>query len=81
MCKIHLDSSHAPYMQTKNEITWLLLLLLGPSTDGVRTLLELFRLFFLFFFFSKVNRIFEGLNIIQNSRNFAHASELVKIYI
>ena len=36
---------------------------------------------YLLFFFSKMNRIFEGLNMLQNSRNFAHASELGKIYI
>ncbi len=28
-----------------------------------------------------MNRIFEGLNMLELSRNFAHASELVKIYI
>ncbi len=37
--------------------------------------------FFLFFFFSKLNRILEGLNMLEKSGNFAHASELVKIYV
>ncbi len=39
--------------------------------------LYLFLLFF-FFFFSKLNRILEGLNMLEKSGNFAHASELVK---
>ena len=38
-------------------------------------------LFFFFFFFSKMNRIFEGLNMLEKSWNFAHASDLVKIYV
>ncbi len=33
------------------------------------------------FTISQMNRIFEGLNMLEKSRNFAHASELVKIYI
>ncbi len=37
--------------------------------------------FFFFFFFSKLNRILEGLNMLEKSGNFAHASELVKIYV
>ncbi len=44
-----------------------------------RTLLNLLRLlfllFFFFFFFSKLNRILEGLNMLEKSGNFAHASE------
>ncbi len=32
-------------------------------------------------FFSKLNRILEGLNMLEKSGNFAHASELVKIYV
>ncbi len=36
---------------------------------------------FFFFFFSKLNRILEGLNMLEKSGNFAHASELVKIYV
>ncbi len=35
----------------------------------------------LLFFFSKLNRILEGLNMLEKSGNFAHASELVKIYV
>ncbi len=35
----------------------------------------------LFFFLSKLNRILEGLNMLEKSGNFAHASELVKIYV
>ncbi len=31
--------------------------------------------------FSKLNRIFEGLNMLEKSRNFAHALEVAKIYI
>ncbi len=47
-----------------------------------RTLLNLLRLLLLLlFFFSKLNRILEGLNMLEKSRNFAHASELVKIYV
>ncbi len=49
-----------------------------------RTLLNLLRLLLLlllFFFFSKLNRILEGLNMLEKSGNFAHASELVKIYV
>ncbi len=42
--------------------------------------LYLFLLFF-FFFFSKLNRILEGLNMLEKSGNFAHVSELVKIYV
>ncbi len=34
-----------------------------------------------FFFFSKLNRILEGLNMLEKSGNFAHASELVKTYV
>ncbi len=30
---------------------------------------------------SKLNRILEGLNMLEKSGNFAHASELVKIYV
>ncbi len=29
--------------------------------------------FFFFFFFSKLNRILEGLNMLEKSGNFAHA--------
>ncbi len=32
-------------------------------------------------FFSKLNRILEALNMLEKSGNFAHASELVKIYV
>ncbi len=48
-----------------------------------RTLLNLLRLLLLLllFFFSKLNRILEGLNMLEKSGNFAHASELVKIYV
>ncbi len=50
-----------------------------------RTLLNLLRLLLLllllFFFFSKLNRILEDLNMLEKSGNFAHASELVKIYV
>ncbi len=28
-----------------------------------------------------MNRIFEGLNMLEKSRNFAHAPEVAKIYI
>ncbi len=45
---------------------------------SARTLLVLLRFFF---FFSKINHIFEGLNMLENSQNFAHASELAKMYI
>ncbi len=38
-------------------------------------------LLLLLFFFSKLNRILEGLNMLEKSGNFAHASELVKIYV
>ncbi len=56
----------------------LLRLLLGPSTDGVRTLLNLLCLLLFYFIillllFSKLNRIFEGLNMLEKSRNFAHS--------
>ncbi len=37
--------------------------------------------FFFFFFFSKLNRILEGLNMLEKSGSFAHASELVKMYV
>ncbi len=45
-----------------------------------RTLLNLLRLLLLLLLllFSKLNRILEGLNMLENSGNFAHASELVK---
>ncbi len=48
-----------------------------------RTLLNLLRLLLLLllFFFSKLNHILEGLNMLEKSGNFAHASELVKIYV
>ncbi len=46
-----------------------------------RTLLNLLRLLLLLFFFSKLNRILEGLSMLEKSGNFAHTSELVKIYI
>ncbi len=35
----------------------------------------------LLLFFSGMNRIFEGLNMLEKSRNFAHAPEVAKIYI
>ncbi len=35
----------------------------------------------LFLLFSKLNHIFEGLNMLEKSGNFAHASELVEIYV
>ncbi len=38
-------------------------------------------LLLLLFFFSKLNRILEGLNMLEKSGNFAHASKLVKIYV
>ncbi len=51
-------------------------------TDGARTLLELLSFFFFFFFFfSKMNHIFEGLNVLENSWTFAHMPEVAKIYI
>ncbi len=31
--------------------------------------------------FSKLNRIFEGLNMLEKSGNFAHAPEVAKIYV
>ncbi len=37
--------------------------------------------FLLLLLFSKLNRIFEGLNMLEKSRNFAHAPEVAKIYI
>ncbi len=50
-----------------------------------RTQLNLLRLLLLLLLllllFSKLNRILEGLNMLESSRNFAHASELVKMYI
>ncbi len=48
-----------------------------------RTLLNLLRLLLLLLLllFSKLNRILEGLNMLEKSGNFAHASELVKIYV
>ncbi len=47
-----------------------------------RTLLNLLRLLLLLLlFFSKLNRILEDLNMLEKSGNFAHASELVKIYV
>ncbi len=36
---------------------------------------------YLLLFFSKLNHILEGLNMLEKSGNFAHASELVKIYV
>ncbi len=33
------------------------------------------------FLFSKLNRIFEGLNTLEKSGNFAHAPEVAKIYV
>ncbi len=39
------------------------------------------QLYLLFLFFSKLNRILEDLNMLKKSGNFAHASELVKIYV
>ncbi len=50
---------------------------LGPPS----LLAAIFFFFFFFFFFSKLNRILEGLNMLEKSGNFAHASELVKIYV
>ncbi len=38
-------------------------------------------LLLLLLLFSKLNRIFEGLNMLEKSRNFAHAPEVAKIYI
>ncbi len=52
----------------------------APMVQG--TLLNLLRLLLLLLlFFSKLNRILEGLNMLEKSGNFAHASELVKIYV
>ncbi len=48
---------------------------------GPPSLLAAILFFFFFFFFSKLNRILEGLNMLEKSGNFAHASELVKIYV
>ncbi len=63
----------------------LLAALIRTSTDGAEDPIEsaplLFLLLFFFFFFSKLNRILEGLNMLEKSGNFAHASELVKIYV
>ncbi len=36
---------------------------------------------FSFFFFSKTNHIFEGLDMLENSWNFAHMPEVAKMYI
>ncbi len=49
----------------------------------MRTLLNLLclLLLLLLLLFSKLNRIFEGLNMLEKSRNFAHAPEVAKIYI
>ncbi len=46
-----------------------------------RTLLNLLRLLLLLLLLSKLNRILEDLNMLEKSGNFAHASELVKIYV
>ncbi len=49
-----------------------------------RTLLNLLRLLLLLLLlllFSKLNRILEDLNMLEKSGNFAHESELVKIYV
>ncbi len=44
-------------------------------------LIILLLLLLLLLLFSKLNRIFEGLNMLEKSRNFAHAPEVAKIYI
>ncbi len=50
----------------------------GRSTSGASTLLELLSFFF---FSSKINHIFEGLNMLENSWNFTHMPKVVKMYI
>ncbi len=55
----------------------------APMVRGpywICSVLLLLLLLFLFFF-SKPNRIFEGLNMLEKSRNFVHTSELAKIDI
>ncbi len=39
------------------------------------------QLYYYYSSLSKLNRILEGLNMLEKSGNFAHASELVKIYV
>ncbi len=40
-----------------------------------------FNYYYYYYYYSKLNRIFEGLNMLEKSRNFAHAPEVAKIYI
>ncbi len=54
----------------------------APMVWGPLNLLcLLLLLLLLLLFFSGMNRIFEGLNMLEKSWNFAHASDLAKIYI
>ncbi len=50
-------------------------------SPGARSLSSLLAALILLLLFSKLNRNFEGLNMLEKTWNFAHASELAKIYI
>ncbi len=52
-----------------------------PGARSLPSLLAALILLLLLLLLSKLNRILEGLNMLEKSGNFAHASELVKIYV
>ncbi len=66
-----------------NLLRLLLLLLLGTEhrwcEDPIVSVLFIIIIIIIILF--KLNRIFEGLNMLEKSGNFAHASELVEMYV
>ncbi len=50
-------------------------------SPGARSRSSLLAALIIIIIFFKLNRIFEGLNMLEKSRNFAHAPEVAKIYI
>ncbi len=52
-----------------------------PGCEVPSSLLAALIIIIIIIIISKLNRIFEGLNMLEKSRNFAHAPEVVKIYI
>ncbi len=64
---------------------FIIIILLGTEhrwcEDPIESALFIIILLLYYYLFSKLNRIFEGLNMLEKSRNFAHAPEVAKIYI
>ncbi len=56
-------------------------LAVSPGARSLSSLLAALIIIIIIIIIFQLNRIFEGLNMLEKSRNFAHAPEVAKIYI